>query len=531
MEIREKNTRKYFKIGAVSNGEIEANAMSSEDMSLLTKGLGLNFIGHTTGAILEFLTHVALARFLGPNGFGLYMLGWTVMKLSRLVAGMGLERGVVRYGVRFWPEDPKGLKEVIFQAVGMTFVSGLIFAASIFFLAPSLADNVFKMPELTSVLRCFSVMIILIALMRVTAAATRITRLMHYSVFTVKILQPATCILMVVLFVGILKGGVNAAILTVGFSFFIATVWSIKQLRSMYSEIFTLKIRFSIYSKELLLFSLPTAMVGFLMLINQWLDRLFIGYFMTSADTGIYSAASQVSVLFGIITAMFNLTLGSFAANFFHRGQMDRLKSLYRMSTKWALYISMMIYLAIAIFPEPVIAIAFGTSYLPGTIPLVLLVTAHLLMIAPGSVGVLLIMSGNQNIWLAASSVSIVINIALNMLLIPMMGISGAALATGGSMAMLFAIGLILVKKRLDMTPYDNRYLKGIAAGIITAGLLFIWRYISPPSQVLTLAVGAFISTAAFLGTLIALGIDNEDREVLARVKRRLGRGNSNPDY
>jgi len=75
------------------------------DIRVLAKGTGIALPGQVIGRVLTFGGHVLLARLLGPEVFGLYALGWTLLKVGTLAAAFGLPVGVVRLGSIEWRKN------------------------------------------------------------------------------------------------------------------------------------------------------------------------------------------------------------------------------------------------------------------------------------------------------------------------------------------------------------------------------------------------------------------------------------------
>ena len=149
---------------------------------------------------------------------------------------------------------------------------------------------------------------------------------------------------------------------------------------------------------------------------------------------------------------------------------------------------------------------------------------AQLVNAGTGSVGNILIMSGHQQFWFLNSLSMAVVNVALNWILIPRLGIQGAAIATAISIAGLFVLGLIEARLLLRVFPYDRRYLKGVAAGVVAASFAALVRFtlLRHTSPTVSLFVSMAVILGAFVFVLIALGLDREDRMVWKALRRRL---------
>ena len=203
---------------------------------------------------------------------------------------------------------------------------------------------------------------------------------------------------------------------------------------------------------------------------------------------------------------------------------MEKLNNLFTIGTKWALYASLIFYMFFLAAPSAILTLVFGESYAGGATVLIILSTANLIVAASGFVGSVLVMTHNQNIWLRLSAMTIVINAALNYLLIPRYGIEGASIATGFSMSLVFVSGLVVVKRKLGLFPYDRRYLKGLVATVTTAAALFGWNRLAPDNDLIIVLVNGIISFSVFTITLYFMKFDFEEINTIRGVRRRIRR-------
>ena len=72
-------------------------------------------------------------------------------------------------------------------------------------------------------------------------------------------------------------------------------------VRRLYPEIFDTKLIGRRVIEKLLKYSLPVALGGVFGALIYWVDRLFVGYYRTETETGIYQAASQMSLIFAVV--------------------------------------------------------------------------------------------------------------------------------------------------------------------------------------------------------------------------------------
>jgi O-antigen/teichoic acid export membrane protein len=473
---------------------------------------------------MDILGQVLLARLLGPQVFGLYAIGWTVLQMVGQLTPLGLDKGVIHYASRFWRVNSSKLKGVLFQAIGLAVLSGLLMGGSLYLAAPWLAEQVFKKPDLVSVIRWFSPALVVFSGLSVAAAATTVTQRMEYAVLAQDLTQPAVNLLLVVLFflMGMkLSGAVAAGTV----SFIVAFTLALLCLKHLFPETFSCQLRPIPVGRKLLAFSLPASFAGVFSMYVVRVDRLIVGYFRPAAEVGIYQAASRSSVLFGIIMSAFSAIFSPMISTLYHKKEMGRLDELFKISTKWGLYSILPLFLVICFVPREIMTVVFGSKYENGYLPLVILAVGQLINVGTGAVGLLLIMTGHQNHWFLISAVMLFTNIALNWLLIPRLGLVGAALGTVCAVGGLFSLGLFQVKRSLGLWPYDGRYLKGLLATALSAAALFLLGLVDVGSQMVKLLLTLIVSSGVFVTTLLLLGLDSEDRDFIRLVRARLGLG------
>jgi O-antigen/teichoic acid export membrane protein len=386
-----------------------------------------------------------------------------------------------------------------------------------------LAEQVYNKPELTSVIRWFSPAYFLVASLRVAVAATRISQRMQYAVYAEQLAQPVANLLLILVFF-FLGWGLSGAVAALSVSVCISVTLAWYHVRRLFPDVLSRQVKPAPVPREVFTFSLVACLAGGATVLNSTVDRLLVGYFQPAAEVGVYQAIAQSSILFAMIIGAFSTIFSPMIADLHQRGRTEELGELYKVSTKWGFYLSLPLFLVMCLAPYEVILVLFGPDYVSGALPLVILTVGQLMNVGSGSVGLLMIMTGNQRRWLVISGSMLLPTIALNWLLIPRFGLTGAALAATFSLGVLFLMGLLQVKRRLGIWPHDLRYLKGLLATILAAAALLLLRRADIEAAVLDVALSLVISFGVFLCTLVLLGLDAEDKEFIRSVWMRLGR-------
>jgi O-antigen/teichoic acid export membrane protein len=200
-----------------------------------------------------------------------------------------------------------------------------------------------------------------------------------------------------------------------------------------------------------LLSALPLAFIGGMQLIDQQASILLQGFFLPDASIGIFRIASQVAILasFGLMTI--NLVLSPrFAALFVH-GEMDKLQRLVTNSARVILLINLVLTAGFILWGKLFLRLAFGLPYESAYVPLIILLIGQLINSGAGSVGLLLNMSGHERETARGMVIAACINVVLNLLLIPRMGINGSAVASSTSLIVWNILLWWAVRKKLGI--------------------------------------------------------------------------------
>jgi O-antigen/teichoic acid export membrane protein len=492
------------------------------DVAQLAVGAGINLAGRGIGQATQFLILVLLARLLDPAAFGLYAIGLTLLRMGSVVVPLGLDSGVVYYGSQVRLTDASRLRGVLEQSLGLALLSGLVAGAVLYGAAPWVSDHLFGKPGLAPVLRWFAPAFALAAGLKVAAAATRVSQRMQYAVYTEDLGQPVLNLLLVLAAAG-LSRGVGGAVAAVAVSYGLALLLALRFQRALFPQACAPGVRAPSVARDLLAFSLPTVLAGMAHTYIVWIDRLIIGSCRPVGEVGVYQAVSQASILFAVILGAFNSMLAPLISELHHRGERERLAMLYRVSTKWGLYLSLPFFLVLCAVPDDLLSLVFGGRYAGGALALVVLSVSHLVHAGTGAAALLLILTGHPKRWLALSAVAFALDLGLNLWLTPRYGMAGAATATTCAIGGLFLCALAQTRRVLGLWPYDRRYLKGIAAAAAAAATLLALPAAGIASPLARVAAAGLVSFGVFGGGLLLLGLDAEDREFIRRVRARLG--------
>ena len=198
--------------------------------------------------------------------------------------------------------------------------------------------------------------------------------------------------------------------------------------------------------KKILKISVPLMLAQSVQFIMAWTDKLMIGNMISAESVAIYGVAFRFSMGVSItLMAVNSIASPKFAEKFAD----DNIKGMGKIaiqSAKMIFWTTIPLAAILFIFPKFFMGL-YGTEFLIGFEALRWLVIGRVVNAFSGSVGNLMQMSDQQNMYMKILIIGSVINIMLNYYLIPIYGINGAAFASLISLSF-WNLSMVYVVKR-----------------------------------------------------------------------------------
>ena len=198
---------------------------------------------------------------------------------------------------------------------------------------------------------------------------------------------------------------------------------------------------------------LPLGFIAATQVINTRADTLLLGLLTDAESVGLYQVAVQgaQAVAFGL--GSINLVAAPHFAGLHEQRLKQKLQRLVTLSGRTVLLIALLVVVSLVLSGEVLIMLIFGLEYRMAYLPLMILAVGQLANAGFGLAGMLLTMTGHEIATARGMALTAGLNIALNLVLIPIFGIGGAAAATALSMALL---NLILWKSARRLLDIDT---------------------------------------------------------------------------
>lgn len=435
------------------------------DRDSLVRALGKSgailFIGTFLEIGLSFAAKLLVARQLTSFSYGEVAVGLTVLTLGALVTRLGLHTGIARIAPRYEGRRRRG---VYVSAFVLQLVGSLLLAMSLFVGADAVA-SVLNNRALAPVLQIIAFGIPARPLMELSIAGTQAEGRSGPRVVVQNIVHPLVRITLVVVVVVFGATPVVVAVAYVAADWIAAGVafWFVAGSTSLLDR----SLGWEPSYLELTQFSVPLMLSTGMEFLIRNTDNLMIQFFMTSADLGTYDIAytlgQTLTIALGAFGFLFLPSVSSLHAN----QEWEQISHLYQLVTKWVVFITLPGFLAMFFFSELVIEITFGSQYLSGATALMIIALTYTIRAVMGPNLGLLSAVGDTRFILRANVLMAIVNMSLNIALIPRFGIVGAAVASLLSYAGLNGLYNAKLYYEYDLFPLTRSVVDPIAVYLV----------------------------------------------------------------
>lgn len=481
------------------------------------------FAGTIFTAAAGYFFKVYLARVLGAEALGIYALGMTIIGLLGVFNGLGLPQAAVRFVSAYSATGSFDLlRGFLARGAGLLLLSNLLVVGAVLLAGPWIAVRFYHTPALKAYLGLFALIVFFGAvttfLGQVLAGYKDVTR---RTVIINFVGIPLTMILAIVAIPrgmglwGYIWAQVASAIVVcilLGVS-----VWRLTPTpaRALFAHLPPLE-------KQVVSFSGAALGVGFLEFAMGQTDKVLIGFYLSARALGIYAVAAAMVAFVPIVLQSVNQIFSPTIADLYARRQMQLLERIFQTLTKWILASTIPLAVAIIVFAPSLMGI-FGRDFEAGWPILVIGTLGQLVNCGVGSVGYMLLMSGNQKRLIQVQGTAAVVMLLLGLLIIPLWGITGAALAAALTNIVTNVLCLRAVRRVLRLSPFTKSYFRLFLPTCGTALGVLLWREaLTGFRPSIVISTGFLFAYAIFLGLAWAHGLTSDDRLIATAVWTRM---------
>lgn len=417
-------------------------------MREVVQGASITFVIKGTSGVLSFLVNVEVARLLGASGAGLYFLALSLVTISATLSRLGFDQVVLRFvaagaAVDAWDE----VRGVYDKSMKWAIAASVVTAGLAVLFGPWITTHLFSQPTLARPLQLMALAIPFQVVLQLHSQALMGLKRIFFAQVTAIGLRVATLVAL-----PLLAGdfGVTGAVQAYVLASALAAATGVVLWRRAAGPVKHAAGAFS--TRVLVETAIPLFAIAGLRLVMEWTSTLVLGAAGTAAEVGIFNAAQRTAIIVTLVLTAVNSIAAPKFSELFTLGDREDLGRTARNSTRLMIALAAPPVLILIFFPGVVMGL-FGPEFVAGTNVLRVLAVGQFISVAAGSVGFLLIMTGEQRAYRNATTLATIANVGLNVLLVPRWGAMGAAVATSAGLVVVNVGAGVAVWRRLRIRP------------------------------------------------------------------------------
>lgn len=413
-----------------------------------------------------FLLLPIITKTLSVYEYGIWAQIWVTVSLLSPLALLGLSQAMIRYLAA--ESDIIRIRNIFYSGIAFVTIWGSFISLVVVFLSDYIAQIFFQDGSTAYLIRLAAFLILLTALYQLSSLYFRIFQ-MNTIFALITIIKTFGHLLLVFLFLwaGLGLPGVIGATLA---THLIMTVFS---LALVVPQIGLTLPNFS-ELKEVLVYGIPLTPSPMLDWLRSSSDRYIIGIFLGMSAVGIYSVAySFGSIILTLVTPIQFILFPSLS-KIYDEKRYGEVKNYLKFSIKYFLMIAIPSAFGISALAVPLLAIITTSDYLDGAVMIPFIAFGGVLYgVYQISINVTqLVKKTKFNFYLYL--VAAVSSILLNVLLVPILGILGAAISSLASMAVLVCLSIALSSRYIQFYIDKPFVLKSILSSSIMASIIIL---------------------------------------------------------
>jgi len=468
-----------------------------------------NIIISTKGILLIPI----LTRYLGAEGYGLWVQAMATFSVVIPLMVLGLPYSMLR----IFPsrDNLDEISKDFFSIYFLVIAASMTVSLLLFFFPQYLADAIFE--GRTFIVRIIAIILFVYSTNNLMINVFRAFREMKtFAVLDISYKFGEVVLAAFFVFIGFgLIGALLALLIVRGSMFVILVSLSLKRFRFHLPDLSR--------TKEYLDFGVPTIPSN----ISHWIvsmsDRYLIGIFLGATYVGFYNPGYSIGQLIPfIIGGIYGSVLPPTLSEYYEKGKLADVEQVLDLSLKYFFLVSIPFLFGVMLLYEPILLVLTGDATISAEGGVIATYSAFTgLLYGFGLLlGMILVLKKQTNILGIKWTIAAVVNLSANIILIPRLGIQGAAISTviAYSVATVIAVYYSLLEQKEINIHFDYiSYGKILLSSIIMFILLYFLRQRILANVFFLIAIGVSVY---FSFMYLIRGIKKEEIRFLKSVIR-----------
>ena len=255
--------------------------------------------------------------------------------------------------------------------------------------------------------------------------------------------------------------------------------------------------------------------------VFAYADSIFIGYFMTNGDVGIYRVAFQFTTAATFITTAIYSTLTPKISNWSANNQWEKIAPPVSRGITFSLILAVPVFIGGLLLADKLLYYFYGADFSVGASACTILLLVQVISVFITLLGVALTASDHARQSFYATATAACLNIILNCVFIPLQGINGAALATLVSYSVNAVLIAYFLKRYITIKIEKRPILHIILAAAVMGLFVIIYKLFVPLDNVLLTLIP--VASGSVLYFFLLFKIDRGIRDDIAGIVTAFG--------
>ncbi|TNY37221.1 lipopolysaccharide biosynthesis protein [Thermomonospora catenispora] len=449
-------------------------ARSRADLRSLARGGTLNMVGAAVTAAAQFLAVAVVTRGFSPREAGIFFAATTVFLVGLALSRLGTDIGLVYHIARARALEATGRATAFVRtAVPPVLAAATLTGAALWAFAPQVARwSVDGDPgHFVGYLRVLAIFLPIAAMSDTALAATRGFRQMRPTVL-VENIGRQTLQLTALVAVSLAGSGALLGLAWAGpyaCTAVAASLWLRAMVRRHTADAPPAPRAGA--AREFWGYTWPRAVAALAQLILLRFDIVLVAALLGPVEAAVYTAATRYILVGQVGNQALGQAVAPQLSEVLARGDRRAAADLYQTATAWLVLITWPLYLMLASF-APFVLRLFGDGYQNGADVVLVLSLTMLLATICGQVDTVLIMAGKTTWNLVNIVTAMGVNILADLILIPRIGIIGAAAGWAIALVVKNLVPLAQIAVTLGLHPFGRGTLTAAALAALSFGAL-----------------------------------------------------------
>lgn len=427
------------------------NHVIKQDIIRLSKQTMVYGVGYVAARMINFLLLPFYSYHISPEAYGAVSLIYAFIAFLNIFYHYGLESAFLRFYSRTGEAEGYGKKDVFSTVLSSLLVTSIAFTMLIWFFAPALSRGILGSDYYMHIIRMTAGILFLDAMYLIPLHYLRINnKAMIFTLITLlNVLINVSLNIYLIRYRGMgIEGVFISNLVASAFSFLVLIPVVVKNFNAQFSGLLW---------KKLILFGLPFVPSGLSSMIIELSDRYMLQWFKGLEDVGLYSAGHKLGIFMMLVVMAFRFAWQPF---FLQKHDDPEAPRLFATIMTWFVFLMTIVFLLVSFFIQEIVSFEiFGRhiiaqNYWAGITVVPLILAAYLFNGIYINFHPAIFYTGKTWVISVIVGIAAMINIGLNLIFIPKVGMIGAGISSLSAYVFMAVCTYFVVRKWMHI-PYE----------------------------------------------------------------------------